>query len=86
MIDTIRTSFRTAQPGLESDSGRLQINPNRADAVVLGKLPGVGPVLAGRILEDRVTNGDYQTPEDLLRVKGIGTTILERMRPYLKLP
>jgi len=43
-------------------------------------LPGIGPVLARRIVEGR----PYARVEDLLKVKGIGPATLERLRPYLR--
>jgi competence protein ComEA len=49
-------------------------------------LPGIGPVLAGRIVEDRTANGPYRQAADLLRVKGIGPATLARLRPRLSLP
>jgi competence ComEA-like helix-hairpin-helix protein len=45
---------------------------NRADATAFQTLPGVGPTLARRIVEDRALHGPFRTPEDLLRVSGIG--------------
>ena len=87
-VDTppVPTASSSRHPLPEPPQDRLLIDPNRADAATLGRLPGVGPVLAHRILEDRARNGAYQAPEDLLRVKGIGNAILERIRPFLKLP
>ncbi len=52
------------------ESGRISIN--LATAEHLEMLPGVGPVLARRIVEDREVNGPFRTPEELLRVNGIG--------------
>jgi competence ComEA-like helix-hairpin-helix protein len=60
------------------------IDPNTAGLSVLVGLPGVGPVLAGRIIEDREKNGPFRRAEDLLRVPGIGRTTLERMRSRLE--
>jgi competence protein ComEA len=59
------------------------IDLNSADLATLMRLPGVGPVLAGRILEDRKQAGPYAKPEDLLRVKGIGPAKLAKLRPHL---
>jgi competence ComEA-like helix-hairpin-helix protein len=64
----------------------IAVDPNTADRQALERLPGVGPVLAGRILEDRIRNGPYRSAEDLLRVKGIGERTLERLRPHLLFP
>ncbi len=51
-------------------TGRVAIN--RASARDLEALPGIGPSLATRIVEEREKAGPYRCPRDLLRVKGIG--------------
>jgi len=60
------------------------VDPNAAGLAALVRLPGVGPALARRILEDRERNGPYRRPEDLLRVRGIGPATLDKMRPGLR--
>jgi competence protein ComEA len=54
---------------------------NRAGARDLDALPGIGPVLAGRIVEHRERNGPYTRVEDLLAVRGIGPRLFARLRP-----
>jgi len=56
--------------------GRLDLN--RAGVWDLMLLPGVGPVLARRIVEDRQTNGPFRTPQDLIRVSGISFKTLKK--------
>jgi competence protein ComEA len=54
------------------------VNVNTADAVTLAaELDGVGPALAEAIVRDRETNGKFETPEALTRVKGVGQHILD---------
>ncbi|MFN2332134.1 MAG: ComEA family DNA-binding protein [Halomonas sp.] len=48
------------------------INVNTADAELLAELPGIGPAKAAAIIEDRETNGNFESAEDLTRVSGIG--------------
>ena len=60
-----------------------KIDINTADASMLRVLPSIGPTLSRRIVEDRDANGPYKTARDLLRVKGITETVLERISPYL---
>jgi competence protein ComEA len=67
-------------PALESVT---LVDLNTADLAALMRLPGVGPVLAERILESRKEAGPYAKPEDLLRVKGIGPAKLAKLRPHL---
>jgi competence protein ComEA len=59
---------------------------NRATPTELEALPGVGPVLASRIVEHREAHGPFQTAEDLLDVPGIGESILARLRPLVRIP
>lgn len=59
----------------------LAVAVNRADEGELALLPGVGPALARRIVEDRVRAGPYGRVEDLQRVRGIGPRLVARLRP-----
>ena len=59
---------------------------NRASAVQLEDLDGVGPVLALRIVEFRDANGPFETVEDLLDVPGIGEAKLAGMRSGISYP
>jgi len=57
------------------------VNINTADAATLAaELNGVGPALAEAIVRDREQNGRYDSPEALMRVRGIGTRIVEQNR------
>lgn len=70
-------------PPVPSPPELLRLDPNRADLEALMRLPGIGPVLARRIIADRQAHGPFRRPEDLLRVKGIGPATLEKVRAYL---
>lgn len=61
------------------------VDLNRADAEALQALPGVGPVLAERILAYRGAHGPFQTMEDLLQVRGIGQKRWERIREMVRI-
>jgi competence protein ComEA len=45
-------------------------------------LPGIGPVLAGKIEEDRQKNGDFSTLAELKRVSGIGEKRIEAWKDF----
>jgi competence ComEA-like helix-hairpin-helix protein len=60
------------------------IDPNRADAAELASLPGIGPALAHRIVEER-GRGAFQSVDDLLRVSGIGEKTLAKLRLRLRI-
>ena len=62
-----------------------KVNLNRALKSELITLPGIGPALAGRIIEYRDGFGTFKTIDDSRNVKGIGDKFLEKIRLYLKL-
>lgn len=69
----------SSQPG-----GRVPLNT--ATAAALEEVPGLGPVLAGRIIAYREANGPFAAVEDLLDVGGIGEGKLAAIRDYLVVP
>lgn len=69
-------------PGPSQDGGVLSINS--ATAGDLESLPGVGPVLAERIVAFREENGGFEVVEDLLEVPGIGEAKLAAMRDLVR--
>jgi competence protein ComEA len=52
------------------------VSLNRAGDKELEELPGIGPALAGRIVAWREANGGFKSVEDLLKVSGIGESLL----------
>jgi competence protein ComEA len=52
------------------------VSLNRAGDKELEDLPGIGPALAGRIVAWREANGGFKSVEDLLKVSGIGESLL----------
>ena len=60
-----------------------RIDPDRAGLQELRRLPGVGPGLARRMVEDRERNGPFGSLVGLDRVPGVGERLLERMAPHL---
>lgn len=65
-------------PGGSAATG--QVNINTATAAELEALPGVGEVIAQRIVDYRTANGPFGTVDELIDVSGIGEVTLEEMR------
>ena len=60
------------------------VNINHAAWPELTLLPGIGPTLAKRIVAERRRGGLYRTPDDLMRVSGIGPRKLAALRPHVR--
>ena len=86
-----------AAPRARSESPRLRATPqngaapaqpvdvNRASEEELRVLPGIGGVLAARIVEARLRDGPFASLDDLRRVKGLGRAKLERLAAAIAL-
>ena len=59
------------------------ININTASAEDLQLLPGIGPLLAERIIAYREENGPFEIPGELMNVSGIGEKKLEEIWDYI---
>ncbi len=59
-----------------------KVNLNQADAEALQYIPGIGPGKSLQIIETRERVGGFKTMEDLLKVPGIGTKVLEQIRQH----
>jgi competence protein ComEA len=68
-------------PGSAS-AGPLDLNSATQEG--LDALPGVGPVLAARILAWRTAHGRFTSVDELGEVPGIGPKALERLRPLVR--
>jgi competence protein ComEA len=57
------------------------VDVDRADSATLDALPGIGPALARRIVEERDKCGPYGSLRALERVRGIGPALSKRLSP-----
>jgi competence protein ComEA len=61
------------------------MDPNLATSKDLETLPGIGPILAQRIVDYRQQHGRYKKITDLQQVSGIGAKKLEKIKPFLSI-
>ena len=76
---------QTAPLGEGSQSTSGQISINTATQAMLESLPGVGPVMASRIISYRTTNGSFSSLKQLQEVPGIGPKVFANLVNYLTL-
>jgi competence protein ComEA len=60
-----------------------KININTASVEELDKLPGIGPAIAGAIIDYRTANGSFKQIEDINDVKGIGDALFEKIKEQI---
>lgn len=73
----------TTRPEETEPSISFPVNLNTADTRELTALPGIGPVLAERILAYRAEHGTFETVEALMNVEGIGQKRLEEILDFI---
>jgi len=62
---------------------RTKLDINRATRAELEAIPGIGPSLAARIVLERNRRGGFRTLNDLLKIRGIGRKMLDRLSQYV---
>ena len=78
---TVQTETEVPEETLTPDLS--PVNINTADAQTLDQLPGIGEVLAGRIIAYREEHGPFETVEELLEVSGIGEAKLAELEGWI---
>jgi competence protein ComEA len=94
MVEQVRPWLQVAPPEATS-APRMPIKAgppaglidvNSADVTQLQQLPGIGPKLSQRIVDERTLRGRFNSVDDLRRVAGIGAKTLEKLRPLIVTP
>ncbi len=67
----------------QSTRNLFRVNLNTAGVAELKLLPGIGEVLASRIVQSRQVRGSFRRFHDLLEVRGIGPKKLAAIQPWL---
>lgn len=77
-------AWRKMAPASAAPAARQEVRANYAEAAELAALPGIGPAMAQRIVEDRGRRGFFLMPEDLARVKGISPKVLKKLKGWIR--
>jgi len=77
------SSTNSKETTQQTDAEIQIVNINTATKEQLMDLPGIGDVLAQRILDYRQEHGDFSAPSDLLNVSGIGEKTLFEIMSYI---
>jgi competence ComEA-like helix-hairpin-helix protein len=84
--EALEAASRSARPaGAAGLRAGERIDPNSASLDELQRLPGVGPVTAQRIIEER-ERAPFRSVAELQRVRGIGPAAVARLGPHVALP
>ncbi|MFH1088521.1 MAG: helix-hairpin-helix domain-containing protein [Patescibacteria group bacterium] len=79
-------SETTTSTGTIGSTGLTSIiNINTASATELDRLPGIGPIIAGRIIDYRQKHGAFKRKEDIVKVSGIGSAMYAKIKDQITL-
>lgn len=77
-LSALQSQGKAGKPRAEA------IDINKATAIGLQKLPGIGPSLAKQIVAYREKHGPFRRVEDLMVIRGIGFKKWKQIRPYVR--
>lgn len=80
----VREQGVAAPPVDAGPTAAAVVDLNAATADVLDGLPGIGPVIAARIIAWRAANGPFRSVDELSEVSGIGDAILGQIRSLVR--
>lgn len=74
----VEAPSKASSPGEQTSQGKININ--KATAAELEKLPGIGPKTAELLIQEREKSGGFKSPEDIMKVNGIGEKKFEKIK------
>ena len=81
---TARGDYEIEAEQPTEDAAQLRmVNINTAGVDELDSLPGIGPVLAQRIVDYRTEHGSFRSAEELMQVEGIGRATMESIQDHI---
>jgi competence protein ComEA len=84
--NAIPTHNAAASPPPSGVTSSAKLNLNTATLKELDRLPGIGPVLAQRILDYRQAHGSFRSVEELKQVRGIGDALYDEIKDKVTVP
>jgi len=81
VLDPPRRRAAPLPPVPATDTRPLDLN--RASADEISRLPGVGPSLARRIVDERARRGGFESPDGLRSIPGVGPKKLAALLPHV---
>lgn len=70
-------------PETTAETVHYPLDINTATQEELQTLPGIGEILAQRVVAYRREHGFFASPRDLLQIQGIGDALYQRIEPYV---
>lgn len=77
--ESLKSSYSNSLP----ENVHIPININTADKATLCLLNDIGEKTAEAIIAYRNANGDFESTEDIINVKGIGEKTFEKIKNYI---
>ena len=81
--EQVAVAVDIGSPDVSAPSASTTVDLNAASVAQLDALPGVGPVLAQRIVDWRTAHGDFSTVDQLREVSGIGDAKFASIKPHV---
>jgi competence protein ComEA len=75
---------QSAGASISRPQGEERIDINAASVEELRRLPGIGPVLASRIVEHRRRHGLFKRPQDVIIVRGMSAKLYRRIAHLIR--
>jgi len=83
VLGLVFSTFLSFQAQAAPKASEKKININTASLAELQKLPRVGEKVAQRIIDFRKKNGRFKRIEDIMKVKGIGEKMFNRIKDLI---
>jgi competence ComEA-like helix-hairpin-helix protein len=77
---TLRKSAQNSAATIARNGSSRLVNINTADAATLELIPGIGPALAGKIIEHRTRYGAFRRIENLMLIEGVSDRRFREIR------